>query len=130
MDRVPRAFTDRQRGQLQNLARIVTAQLRLHKTERLLREREASYRLLADTTTDMVVRADLDGTRRYVSPGCRAILGYEPQALIGTRPLDFVHPDDADAFGVLLGQIASSRSRPRRHSSAIGTAMATGSGSR
>lgn len=109
MDRVPRVFTDQQRGQLKNLARIVTAQLRLHKTERLLREREASYRLLADTTTDMVVRADLDGTRRYVSPGCRAILGYEPQALIGTRPLDSVHPDDADAFGLLLEQIASGR---------------------
>ncbi|WP_172969853.1 GAF domain-containing protein, partial [Escherichia coli] len=41
MDRVPRTFTDRQRRQLQTLARIVTAQLRLHKTERLLREREA-----------------------------------------------------------------------------------------
>ncbi|MBK3403439.1 sensor domain-containing diguanylate cyclase [Methylorubrum populi] len=106
MDRVPRTFIDRQRGQLQTLARIVTAQLRLHKTERLLREREASYRLLADNTTDMVVRADLDGTRRYVSPGCRALLGYEPEALIGTRPLDFVHPDDADAYGVLLGEIA------------------------
>ena len=85
IDRVPRTFTDRQRGQLQTLARIVTAQLRLHKTERLLREREASYRLLADNTTDMVVRADLDGTRRYVSPGCWALLGYEPEALIGTR---------------------------------------------
>ena len=107
MDRVPRAFTAQQRGQLQNLARIVTAQLRLHRTERLLREREASYRLLAENTTDMVVRADLDGTRRYVSPGCRAILGYEPEALIGTRPLDSVHPDEAGAYGVLLEDIAS-----------------------
>ena len=107
MDRVPRAFTDQQRGQLQNLARIVTAQLRLHKTERLLREREASYQLLADNTTDMIVRADLDGIRRYVSPGCRALLGYEPDALIGTRPLDSVHPNDAGAYGVLLGEIGS-----------------------
>ena len=47
MDRVPRRFTARQRGQLQNLARIVTAQLRLHKTERLLREREARLAHLA-----------------------------------------------------------------------------------
>ena len=107
LDRVPREFANPQRRQLRNLARIVTAQLRLRKTERLLRDREASYRLLADNTTDMIVRADLDGTRRYVSPGCRAILGYEPEALIGTRPLDFVHPDDAEAYGILLGQIAA-----------------------
>ncbi len=107
MDRVPRAFTAQQRQQLENLARIVTAQLRLHKTERLLREREASYRLLADNTKDMIVRADLDGTRRYVSPGCQAILGFAPEALIGTRPLDFVHPDEVNIFGELLAQIAA-----------------------
>lgn len=107
MDRVPRTFTAKQRGQLRNLALIVTAQLRLRKTERLLREREAGYRLLADNTTDMIVRADLDGTRRYVSPGSKALLGYSPEALIGTRARDFVHPDDADEFHSLLARISS-----------------------
>ncbi len=109
LDRVPHTFSAQQREQLENLARVVTAQLRLHKTERLLREREASYRLLAETTTDMIVRADLDGTRRYVSPASQAILGYAPEALIGTKPQDFVHPDEAETFGLLLAQIAAGR---------------------
>nr|WP_137830252.1 EAL domain-containing protein [Methylobacterium sp. L1A1] len=67
---------------------------------------EARYRLLAENATDMIVRADLDGTRRYVSPACRAILGYEDAELIGTKPIDFIHPYDASAVGELLGQIA------------------------
>ena len=55
---------------------------------------QARYKLLADNTTDMIVRADLDGTRRYVSPACRTILGYEDAELIGTKSIDFIHPDD------------------------------------
>ncbi|HEX2553102.1 MAG TPA: PAS-domain containing protein, partial [Microvirga sp.] len=51
---------------------------------------EARYRLLAENATDMIIQADLDTTRRYVSPACRELLGYTPEELVGTRPLDAV----------------------------------------
>jgi PAS domain S-box-containing protein len=68
------------------------------RAEAVARTSEANYRLLAEYSTDMIVRAGLDGVRQYVSPACRRLLGYEPEELIGTRASDFIHPDDrADA---------------------------------
>ena len=58
---------------------------------------EARYRLLAENTSDVIVRADLEGTLLYVSPACRA-MGYEPEELIGTAVDSWVHPDDQERF--------------------------------
>jgi diguanylate cyclase (GGDEF)-like protein/PAS domain S-box-containing protein len=58
------------------------------------RDSERLFRLLAEHATDMIVLLDLDGTRTYVSPACRNILGYEPEQLTGVSTFVFVHPDD------------------------------------
>jgi diguanylate cyclase (GGDEF)-like protein/PAS domain S-box-containing protein len=63
--------------------------------EQLLKESEARYRLLADYATDIVIRLDADLVRRYVSPACREILGYEPEELLGVTPGSTTHPEDA-----------------------------------
>ena len=62
-----------------------------------LRDSEARHRFIADNTSDIIVRAKLDGTFLFVSAGIRA-LGYEPEALIGTSTFDLVHPDDMERF--------------------------------
>lgn len=56
----------------------------------------ADYRLLADNSSDMIFRLDLNFVRRYVSPACRELLGYAPEELTGTSPKSMIHPDDAD----------------------------------
>ncbi|MHB2206827.1 sensor domain-containing phosphodiesterase [Methylobacterium sp. CM6257] len=104
-DRVPRTLSQDQRDQLRDLAQVVVAQLRLARAERSARESAAGYRLLADNTTDLIVRCDLDGTRRYVSPAARGLLGYEPDELVGTEPFAFLHPDDAGGFAALLEKL-------------------------
>jgi len=58
---------------------------------------EARYRLLAENTSDVIVRGDLQGTLLYVSPACRA-MGYEPEDLIGTAADRLLHPDDRERF--------------------------------
>jgi PAS domain S-box-containing protein len=73
----------------------VNAQIGRKRMEDALRESEARYRLLADHATDMIVRADLSGKRNYVSPASKDLLGYNPDELVGTRPQNFVHPDEA-----------------------------------
>ncbi|QKK26958.1 sensor domain-containing diguanylate cyclase [Rhizobium hidalgonense] len=62
--------------------------------EERLKESEARYRLLADNSTDMVFQLDRDRVRRYVSPACREVLGYEPADLVGRSPVELVHPED------------------------------------
>jgi diguanylate cyclase (GGDEF)-like protein/PAS domain S-box-containing protein len=69
--------------------------------ERRIKESETRYRLLAEYSTDMVFQLDRDLVRRYVSPACREILGYEPEELVGAQPLAIVHPDDAERLGAI-----------------------------
>ncbi|GJD32378.1 hypothetical protein PMNALOAF_3647 [Methylobacterium adhaesivum] len=124
MDRAPRSdFTAVQARQLQDLAVIAQAHLRLHEahiaadadaarrraTEGALRDSEQRFRLLAETTTDVIIWSDLDTTRLYVSPAIRTVLGYEPEDLVGTKPLDFVHPDDVENFARVLGDLTGGR---------------------
>lgn len=50
---------------------------------------------LAESSPEMVALHHPDGTLIHVSPACRQLLGYEPEDLVGRRPEDLVHPDDA-----------------------------------
>ena len=77
------------------------------RTESALEASEARYRLLSENATDMVTQMDLTGRRLYVSPASRELLGYEPGELVGTRPQDAIHPDDAEGLGALLGALAA-----------------------
>lgn len=105
----PRLFSVTERAELADLAAIVTAQLHMHRTKARLRASEAHYRLLAENTSDMVVLSDLDSTRRYVSPAARTLLGYEAEDLVGTRPMDHIHPDDSAAYERVLTDIREGR---------------------
>ena len=64
------------------------------ESEFALAEKEAHYRLLAENARDIITCYDAAGHATYVSPAVAAILGYEPQELIGTKPWVLLHPDD------------------------------------
>src|SRR6202008_4643628 len=61
-------------------------------------ENEASYRLLADTATDIISRSDLDGTMLYLSPAVERVTGYAAAELVGRNIVDLLPPDDAGAY--------------------------------
>ncbi|TDK37254.1 diguanylate cyclase [Rhizobium deserti] len=59
-------------------------QARLRReSEALLAAREAEFRLLAESSSDVISRFDENGIREYVSPSAMEILGLEPERLVG-----------------------------------------------
>lgn len=58
-----------------------------------LRNSEEQFRLIAENTVDLISILDRQGTRLYVSPAHKLVLG-EPQELLGTNVFLSVHPED------------------------------------
>ena len=69
-------------------------------------ESEARYRLLADSTTDIVLKVDCNDIINYVSPSARRY-GYEPEDLIGKSGFALVHPEDLPKLQNLIGELFS-----------------------
>jgi diguanylate cyclase (GGDEF)-like protein/PAS domain S-box-containing protein len=67
------------------------------QAEEALRASEARYRFIADNATDMISRHMPNGIFRYVSPACYAMLGYQPDTLLGHSLFEFLHDDDVPA---------------------------------
>ena len=61
--------------------------------KRRLSSTRGSYRILAENITEIMSRVSITGIQEYVSPACLAVLGYEPEEMIGKRRRDFIHPD-------------------------------------
>lgn len=67
---------------------------RLEEEKATLESEKRHYRWLAESTTDLISRHARDGTFLYASQAARALLGYEPEELIGVSAYDLFHPSD------------------------------------
>ncbi|KPF72034.1 diguanylate cyclase [Bosea sp. AAP35] len=64
------------------------------RTAGALAAKEADFRLLAEESSDMVTRVDLNERILYASPSCARVLGWDPAQLVGTPALAGVNPED------------------------------------
>jgi PAS domain S-box-containing protein len=71
-------------GRQSGVVSIVRDISRQVQTERALRISEEHYRLLADNTLDMIWTMNMDYEFTYVNPAVVPMLGYTPEAFIGT----------------------------------------------
>ena len=70
----------------------------LKKAEKELQKSQEKYRLITESTFDIITWIDLSGQIEYVSPASEKILGYPDQAYIGNTFTTNIHPKDAFAL--------------------------------
>ncbi|MDU6239107.1 MAG: PAS domain S-box protein, partial [Bradyrhizobium sp.] len=63
----------------------------------LSRETEERRRIF-ETSQDLILIADAQGTLIQVSPSANAILGYRPEEMVGRDAGDFVYPPELESF--------------------------------
>jgi PAS domain S-box-containing protein len=88
-------------------------------------DNQRAFELMAEYTSDVVVRVMLDGTVGYISPAIRRY-GYKPAEIVGTDGLHLIHPDDqagfaANAAALLRGETDEAANRQHRMRRADGT---------
>ncbi|MGH2341567.1 diguanylate cyclase domain-containing protein [Segnochrobactraceae bacterium EtOH-i3] len=108
-DTRPRPAADAGIAGLRALAEVAEGCLQLRQALRATEAREAAFRVLAETSSDTIVRGDLNGIRLYISPSVRTLLGYEPEEMLGHRALDITHPDDVPAFRSVMADVRAGR---------------------
>lgn len=70
---------------------------RRQSSETVLEQKEAEFRLLAESASDLVERFDSDGTRTYISPALERLTGYLPAEMLGKNAFEVVNPLDRPA---------------------------------
>ncbi len=75
------------------------------QVERRTAERDRVWR----NSRDLLVVVGGDGVFRAASPAWTAILGHQPDEVVGRSYRDFIHPDDVQSTGVALDDAVASR---------------------
>ncbi len=72
--------------------------------ESALRRSEERFRSLIERGSDIITIVDAGGVIRYESPSVARVLDYPPEALVGRRVAEFIHPDDLDRVIAVAGR--------------------------
>ncbi len=64
------------------------------------------FNMIIDDTHEWVWEVDVNGVYTYASKQVKAILGYEPEELIGKTPFDLMSADEAQRVGKIFAEIA------------------------
>src|SRR5688572_4804710 len=87
------SFVD-QEGTVAGLIGVITDVTRYKETERALEKSEARFRVLTESSLDLISVMDEKGDISYQSPALRNLMGYDPAETVGMNVFDMIHRDD------------------------------------
>ncbi|MGE5615522.1 MAG: putative bifunctional diguanylate cyclase/phosphodiesterase [Bacillota bacterium] len=90
------SFVD-QRGEITGLIGVATDITRYKEAERALEASESRFRLLAESSLDLISVLDESGHVRYQSPALRRLIGYDSAETLGKDVFEMIHRDDVAA---------------------------------
>ncbi|MEO5692114.1 MAG: EAL domain-containing protein [Usitatibacter sp.] len=102
------SFID-QAGEVAGLIGTITDVTRYKETERALEASEARFRVLTESSIDLISVVDADGRIVYQSPALRHLLGYEPAETVGRNLSELVHRDDLDLAMAAFRRVIDAR---------------------
>ena len=107
-----RSVRDAFTGQADGYVAVTRDVTRQRLAEEAIKVSEARYRLLADSTSDIIACLDRRMRCTYASPSCNAVLGHEPDRLLGAGAIAAIHPDDVrPAYGAVRPLLAGAIER-------------------
>jgi len=102
------SFVD-QRGDVAGLIGVITDVTRYKETERALEASEARFRVLTESSIDLISVVDADGTIQYQSAALRHLLGFDPADTVGQNVFELVHRDDVEHVRAAFRRITDTR---------------------
>jgi PAS domain S-box-containing protein len=84
----------------------------LKRAAAALRHSEDRYRVVAESTDDLVAELDDEGRAIYVSPSFERVLGYAAEELIGMAPFSLIHADDVERLAAAFQNRLRATRRP------------------
>jgi two-component system cell cycle sensor histidine kinase/response regulator CckA len=79
------------------------------RAEEALRESEEKFKSLGENAPDIIYTLALDGSFTYVNPAWEAILGYEPEEVLGKYFVDFAKQEEARDYVRVFKRIRDKR---------------------
>ncbi len=102
-------------GAITGIAGMIADRSAARQAERVLQDREAMFRRLADDASGLVCRYSLPGmTCEYVSPSCPVLTGYSQEEFIRNQGVlyDLVCSSHKDSFGRILEDLRNGKNPP------------------
>jgi diguanylate cyclase (GGDEF)-like protein/PAS domain S-box-containing protein len=102
------SFVD-QRGEVAGLIGVITDVTHYKETERALEASEARFRVLTESSLDLISVMAEDGAILYQSAALRSLVGFDPSETVGKDAFGFIHRDDVDHVRAAFRRIVETR---------------------